>query len=92
MVRRSTTLAGDGETARVYADVRQRLKAAGVETLVHYPTPIHLHQAYAHLDRKPGSFPVSETLAGEILSLPIYPELRDDELQYTARCVRELLA
>ena len=50
----------------------------GVETAVHYPRAVHEHPAYAHLARD-GGFPVAEALAREVVSLPLYPELRDDE-------------
>jgi dTDP-4-amino-4,6-dideoxygalactose transaminase len=52
-----------------------RLKEAGVQTLVHYPTPPHLQDAYADLGKGPGSFPVAEMLADTVLSLPIGPQL-----------------
>ena len=58
-----------------------RLANEGVQTLVHYPRPIHHHQAYRRLER---SLPVSERLCEEVLSLPLYPELREDELERTA--------
>jgi dTDP-4-amino-4,6-dideoxygalactose transaminase len=55
--------------------VRAALGGEGIETGIHYPLPVHLQPAYAELGRGPGSFPVAETLAGELLSLPMYPEL-----------------
>src|SRR5262249_10915704 len=55
--------------------LRAYLKAEGVETLIHYPVPVHLQEAYTGLGRGPGSFPNSERLAHEILSLPLYPEM-----------------
>jgi dTDP-4-amino-4,6-dideoxygalactose transaminase len=60
--------------------LQERLRGDGIGTLVHYPRPVHLHPAYRGLDRGDGSLAVSERLAGEILSLPLYPELRDDEV------------
>nr|WP_246513883.1 DegT/DnrJ/EryC1/StrS family aminotransferase [Neoroseomonas soli] len=51
------------------------LAEAGIATGLHYPRPVHLQPAYAELGRGPGSFPVSERLAEEFLSLPIFPEL-----------------
>jgi dTDP-3-amino-3,4,6-trideoxy-alpha-D-glucose transaminase len=58
--------------------LRQRLAARGVEALVHYPRAIHEHPGYARLAR-PG-LGVSERLAAEVLSLPLYPELTDAEV------------
>jgi dTDP-4-amino-4,6-dideoxygalactose transaminase len=59
--------------------VREQLAQAGIETMVHYPTAPHLQPAYAGLGLGPGSLPVAERLAGEVLSLPLYPQLTDDE-------------
>jgi dTDP-4-amino-4,6-dideoxygalactose transaminase len=56
---------------------------------VHYPTPIHLQPAYVSLGFKEGSFPVAERLAKTTLSLPLFPELRDDEIQYVCKAVTE---
>ena len=58
------------------------LKEHGISCGVHYPIPLHLQPAYKKLGLKKGSFPVSEKLAGEILSIPIYPELTDEHLSY----------
>ena len=58
------------------------LNANGVAAGIHYPVPIHLHGAYAGLGFKKGDFPVSERLSDEILSLPIFPELSDEQIQY----------
>jgi dTDP-4-amino-4,6-dideoxygalactose transaminase len=60
-------------------DLQRHLAARGVDTRVHYPTPLHLQQAASDLGYKAGAFPVTEQLATEILSLPIYPELTDDQ-------------
>jgi dTDP-4-amino-4,6-dideoxygalactose transaminase len=62
------------------------LKSNGVGTAIQYPTPIHLQSAYRVLGT-PGSFPASEQLAREILSLPIYPELPLDDVEAIARAV-----
>ena len=56
------------------------LKAKGVSTDIHYPTPIHLQKAYADLGLEKGGLPVTEQYASEILSLPIYPELTEKEV------------
>ena len=62
---------------------RKRLGGARVETLVHYPLPVHGHPAYARLAR-PG-LETSERLAREVVSLPLYPELTDDEAEAVVR-------
>ena len=65
------------------------LSGEGVNTLIHYPKPIHLHGAYEHLGYKEGAFPVAEQLSNEVLSLPMFPELTDEQLRFVAQKVRE---
>lgn len=60
--------------------LRENLQRQGVLTQIHYPLPIHLHPAYAHLGFGPGSFPIAERRAGEIVSLPLYPEMTARQL------------
>jgi dTDP-4-amino-4,6-dideoxygalactose transaminase len=71
---------------------RDALKAylaeRGVSTAIHYPIPIHLQPAMADLGYGRGSFPVTERQADQILSLPVYPELSDDDLDYVAQTIR----
>jgi dTDP-4-amino-4,6-dideoxygalactose transaminase len=68
------------------------LKERGIGTLVHYPIPLHLQPAFAGLGGRPGDLPVAEKAAGEILSLPLDPEMTDDQARAVARAVRELAA
>jgi len=63
-------------------DVAEKLKADGVYTGIHYPIPIHLQQAYADLNFKEGSFKVTEKYAKEILSIPMFAELTEEEIRY----------
>lgn len=65
----------------------RRLREEGIETGVHYPKPVHLQGAYASLGYGPGDFPVSEAAAREVLSLPMYPELADEDLDRVAGAV-----
>jgi dTDP-3-amino-3,4,6-trideoxy-alpha-D-glucose transaminase len=80
----------------VQAQERDRLQAAllerGVETAVHYPLPAHLQPVPVYQGlAAPGSLPVTEQLAGRVLSLPIYPELTDAEVDAVAAAVCEAL-
>lgn len=61
--------------------LRERLLAAGVEALIHYPIPIHLQEAYRGLGHKAGDFPVSERRARRTLSLPMFAELGDAQIE-----------
>jgi dTDP-4-amino-4,6-dideoxygalactose transaminase len=56
------------------------LQATGIATGIHYPVPVHLQKAYAELGYRAGDFPVTEAAADEFLSLPIYPEMRPDQV------------
>ena len=71
--------------------VIERLTEAGIGTGVHYPVPIHLQEAYAEPGVKPGSFPVTEQLAKEFLSLPMYPELTTGQLETVVEAVEKAL-
>jgi dTDP-4-amino-4,6-dideoxygalactose transaminase len=61
----------------------------GVGSGVYYPLPLHLQPCYKNLGGRPGDFPASEKAAGEILSLPMYPELTTAKTRYVISCVRE---
>jgi dTDP-4-amino-4,6-dideoxygalactose transaminase len=60
--------------------IQAELGTAGIATGLHYPIPVHLQEAYAHLGHGPGDFPVSERIANECLSLPMYPELSERQI------------
>jgi dTDP-4-amino-4,6-dideoxygalactose transaminase len=71
---------------------RDRLRAflgeRGVQTGIHYPRPIHLQKAYASLGYEPGAFPVAERLSETVLSLPMYAELTEEQIERIAAGVR----
>ena len=71
------------------AELQQHLTKRGIGTGLHYPLPLHLQPAYAHLGLKQGAFPVTEHAADEILSLPMFPELSEDQIGQVAAAVRE---
>jgi len=62
--------------------VQKRLTSGGVASTVYYPVPIHLQPIYGQLGYKQGDLPESERAANEALSLPIYPELTDEQIEY----------
>lgn len=64
------------------------LKSKGIGSLVHYPTPIHLQEAYHRLGYKKGAFPEAEKAASEILSLPLYPALKEEEVVSVCTAIR----
>jgi dTDP-4-amino-4,6-dideoxygalactose transaminase len=61
--------------------LQKRLGEAGVQTGIHYPVPVHLQPAYASMGHKPGDFPESERQAASVLSLPMFPELTDEQIK-----------
>lgn len=69
-------------------ELQQHLLEKGIETKIHYPIPIHLQQAAASLGYARGDFPECERQASEILSLPIYPELSDQEVRLVVSAIR----
>jgi dTDP-4-amino-4,6-dideoxygalactose transaminase len=68
--------------------VRERLHERGIATGVHYPVPVHLQPAYAHLGRGAGTFPEAERSAARVLSLPMYPALADADVDRVAAALR----
>ncbi len=72
----------------INTDRRDELQAfltkQGIKTGVHYPIPLHLQPAYSFLGYKPGDFPIAEACAGQVLSLPMYPELPLQHIEYVA--------
>lgn len=72
--------------------LRERLWQHGIGTGIHYPIPIHLQPFYSGSGFHRGQFPVVERLCGEILSLPMFPELTVDQVEYVSARVREFAA
>ena len=70
---------------------QQALAAQGIQTGIHYPTPVHLLPAFEDLGYRPGQFPHSERAANEVLSLPMYPELTDAQIDRVATGVTEFM-
>ncbi len=70
--------------------VRSALQDAGIQTAVHYPLPVHLQKAYAHLGYQSGDLPLTEALCEQCLSLPIYPELSKEKISRVASVLLDL--
>jgi len=64
------------------------LKEQGIGTAIHYPLPLHLQPSFAYLGYKPGDFPVAESMAKRVLSLPVFPELSDEEVYEVASAIK----
>ncbi|HUP85270.1 MAG TPA: DegT/DnrJ/EryC1/StrS family aminotransferase [Acidimicrobiales bacterium] len=97
-VVRPTTAVGNEHVWHLYVvrvDHRDRvleaLHESGVGAGVHYPVPIHLQAAFAHLARPAGSFAHTEQAAGEILSLPMFPEITAEQQERVANALRSAI-
>jgi dTDP-4-amino-4,6-dideoxygalactose transaminase len=73
-------------------EAQKKLASQGINTLIHYPIPIHLQECYRYLNYKPGDLPVSEKLSKRLLSLPIFSELTDGEIQYVCDQVNRVIS
>lgn len=69
--------------------LRKYLDEKGVSSGIHYPIPLHLQKAYEYLKLPKGSFPATEEIALRILSLPMYPELTDEQIEYVCQNIRQ---
>jgi dTDP-4-amino-4,6-dideoxygalactose transaminase len=70
--------------------IRSALQDVGIQSAVHYPVPVHLQKAYAHLGYRSGDLPVTEALCEHCLSLPIYPELSKEKILTVASSLLDL--
>lgn len=89
------TAEGNSHVYHVYAilsaqrdALQKHLADNGVSTLIYYPLPLHLQKVYADLGFKVGDYPVSEAISKQILPLPMYPELTDEQVDYVVGQIR----
>ena len=71
--------------------LRQKLAEAGIETGLHYPVPVHLQKAYAALGHRRGDFPLSERLADQCLTLPMFAELAKAQIRSVSLALHSIL-
>lgn len=69
--------------------MQEYLNNAGVGTLIHYPVPPHLSGAYADLGLQRGAFPIAETISSTVLSLPMGPHFRPEDIEYVVSTLHE---
>lgn len=72
-------------------DLLRHLNENGIGAVMHYPTPLHLQPAYQYLNYKLGDFPVAEACAREVLSLPMYPELTDEQVEFIVNTIKKFV-
>jgi dTDP-4-amino-4,6-dideoxygalactose transaminase len=70
-------------------DLREFLKSKGVQTIIHYPEALPNLQAYRYLHHQPTDYPVATLLSSQVLSLPIYPELKEEQIAYVCENIKE---
>lgn len=70
----------------------ENLREEGIQTGIHYPVPVHLQPAHADLGYRRGEFPQSEEAASQVLSLPMFPELAESEVEHVASTLQRLIA
>jgi len=71
--------------------VQESLVQKGISTGLHYPIPLHLQKAYEHMELAVGSFPVAEACAKRLLSLPMYPELTEEQIRCVASSLKKVI-
>jgi len=71
-------------------EVQQRLKDNGISSVVYYPLPLHLQDAMSFLGYREGAFPIAEKASGEVLSLPIYAELEESDIERIAGVITKV--
>ena len=69
---------------------KNELDRLGVKTIIYYPIPIHLQPAYKNLEYEEGSLPVTEKVCSQVISLPIFPELKSIQQSYVIDKIKEL--
>src|SRR5438874_701510 len=72
--------------------LKEHLIGRGINAGIHYPIPIHVQPAYLDLGYKKGDFPVTESCAHQVLSLPMYAEISQDQIEYVAKTIRDFLS
>jgi dTDP-4-amino-4,6-dideoxygalactose transaminase len=71
--------------------LKEQLAARNIDSMCYYPVPLHLQTAFANFGYSKGEFPLSEMMAGEVLSLPMYPELTREQVETVSGAIKEIL-
>ena len=72
-------------------EIVKQLQEQGIGVGIHYPIPLHLQPAYRFLELEPGSYPISEKMSEEVMSLPIYAEMTDEQQDEVVAAMTEVL-
>ena len=71
--------------------VKHQLAERGISTGLYYPIPLHLHPCFAYLGHKSGDFPESERACSDVLALPVYAELTEEQVKYVGKTLLEVV-
>ena len=77
------------ENEQIRDELQKFLKENNIACGIHYPIPLHLQQAYKYMNLPEGSFPISEEYAKTMLSLPMFPELSEEQIKYVVGKIKE---
>ena len=81
----------NGASDKYRDSVRNQLQEQGVNTMLYYPLPLHLQPVYKYLHYKPGQFPISEQACKEVLSLPMFPELTQEQQYQVIQVLKNIV-
>jgi dTDP-4-amino-4,6-dideoxygalactose transaminase len=73
-------------------ELQKYLYSKDIPSMIYYPVPLHLQEAYQYLGYKPGDFPIAEKLSQQVLSLPMHTELTEEELTFITSAIREFFS
>lgn len=82
----------DGNSAALREHVIKELGQRGIGSMCYYPVPLHLQKAFECYGYKKGDFPVTERISDQVLSLPMYPELTDEQIAYVGESLKQIMA
>ena len=71
--------------------VQEALTKVGIQTGLHYPVPLNLQKAYGHMKLPAGSYPVAEACAKRLLSLPMFPDLTEEQIRWVSGSLKKIL-
>jgi dTDP-4-amino-4,6-dideoxygalactose transaminase len=89
---RVTVQQNPGDTTLVRDQLIKELGERGISSMCYYPVPLHMQKAFSSYGYKKGDLQLSETLADQVISLPMYPELREDQVKQVAAAVTEIVS
>jgi dTDP-4-amino-4,6-dideoxygalactose transaminase len=92
MPNQQATINTDPSVATARDAVISKLAERGIGTMCYYPVPLHLQSAFSHFGYKVGDFPITERVSDQVVSLPMYPELTDSEIDDVVAALKEVIA